>query len=193
MPPIDGQIANQVRFILDESGRIIGYRNPVTDADELALTAAQVQAVQAMVDGSGVQVAATFLGAYGAVIFDAGAASVMPTMRVVINAATDVAAAAEISAGGAQAFTSIIDGSGTIGAVIQLSTGPVNITSVHVGHSNGASMTLSLDATITTNEMVRFDFDAADLVNVVRINFSPPRGSGRYIDVSCVGQQRAAS
>lgn len=51
MPPIDGQIANQVRFILDESGRIIGYRNPVTDADELALTVAQVQAVQAMVDG----------------------------------------------------------------------------------------------------------------------------------------------
>lgn len=35
--PIDGRIANQVRFIVDESGRIIGYRNPVTDADEYSL------------------------------------------------------------------------------------------------------------------------------------------------------------
>ncbi len=32
--PIVGQIANQVRFILDDKGRIVGNRNPLTDADE---------------------------------------------------------------------------------------------------------------------------------------------------------------
>lgn len=35
--PIDGRIMNQVRVIVDESGRIIGYRNPVTDVDEYSL------------------------------------------------------------------------------------------------------------------------------------------------------------
>lgn len=157
------------------------------------LTLAQLQAVQALVDGTGVQVLPAFLGSYAGVVFDAGVGNVMPTMRAVLNAPTDVAAAAEITAGGAQSFPTIIDGSALIGAVIPLATGPVNITTVHVGHSNGVNMTLSLDATITRHEMVRFDFDAGDLVNAVRINFAPPRTAGRYVDVSCIGQKRAAA
>lgn len=39
--PIDGRIANQVRFIVDTSGRIIGYRNPITDVDEYSLNLTQ--------------------------------------------------------------------------------------------------------------------------------------------------------
>jgi hypothetical protein len=158
-----------------------------------ALTAAQVQAVQALIDGSGVQVAPSFLGVYGGVVFDAGSGNVMPTMRVVVNAATDVTAAQQIASGGAQAFTTTISGASTTGEVMVLTTGAVDITSVHVGFSTGASQAVSEDATITVNEMVRFDFDAADDVNSVRIHFSPPRSSGRYIDVSCVGQQRVAA
>ena len=48
---LNGQIVNQVRYVIDANGRIIGYRNPVTDADvdEASLTASQVAAVAAQV------------------------------------------------------------------------------------------------------------------------------------------------
>lgn len=46
---VNGRIANQVRFILDSTGKILGYRNPVSDVDE-ELNAA---ALQAMVAGEG--------------------------------------------------------------------------------------------------------------------------------------------
>lgn len=184
--------ANTVYGIGQNPYEQIGAPAAPLSGAEATLTAAQVQAVQALVSGTGIQVAPSFLGAYGSVTFDAGSGNVMPTMRAVVNAATDVIAAQQIASGGAQAFATTIDGASTSGEVMVLSAGNVNITSVHVGFSTGASQTLSADTTITVNELVRFDFDAADLVSSVRINFSPPRGSGRYIDVSCIGQQRSA-
>lgn len=42
---LNGQIVNQVRHIIDAAGRIIGYRNPVTDTDEASLTSFQAAAV----------------------------------------------------------------------------------------------------------------------------------------------------
>lgn len=51
---IDGRIANQVRFILDATtGRVKGYRNPVTDVDEQMLTADEIVAAQSVVAGNG--------------------------------------------------------------------------------------------------------------------------------------------
>ncbi len=41
---MDGRIVNSVRYIVDAAGRLIGYRNPVTDTDEL-LDAAAIQAL----------------------------------------------------------------------------------------------------------------------------------------------------
>lgn len=45
---INGKIANQARHILDSAGRIIGYRNPVTDEDE----AMPVAPIAALVSGA---------------------------------------------------------------------------------------------------------------------------------------------
>jgi hypothetical protein len=156
------------------------------------LTPTQLSAVLDLILGTGKQVLPQFLAVYGGVIFDAGSGQVMPTMRVVVNAATDVIAAQQMMSNGAQAYTTTITGASTDGEVLVLNTGTVNITSVHVGFSTGTSMTLSADSTITVNEMVRWDIDSADLCNGVRVYFSPGRSSGRYIDVSCVGQQRSS-
>lgn len=158
----------------------------------MVLSSDEITAIRSFITTSGVQVAPQFLGAYGGVTFDAGVGLVMPTMLVVINAATDETAALEISSAGANAFSTTIDGNSLVGEVMVLTTGAYNITSVHIGHADGSEMPLSADSTITTDEMVRFDFDDADDVSTVRINFSPPRSSGRLIDVTAVGQQRAA-
>jgi hypothetical protein len=52
---VDGTIGNQVRYIFDAGGHIIGYRNPVTDQDEPALSAAQIAGLAAghIVDADG--------------------------------------------------------------------------------------------------------------------------------------------
>lgn len=133
-----------------------------------------------------------FLGTYGGVTMDAGSGNVLPVLRATVNAPTDVIAGQRIISNTGEVFSTTITGASAGGEVLVLSTGAVNITSAHVGSSSGASFTLSSDATITVNELVRFDFLDADNVNLVRLMFSPPRGSGRYVDVSCIGVRRAA-
>ncbi len=49
---LTGRIVNQVRFVQDDLGRIIGYRN-AADQDEALLTPAQVAATQALVSVDG--------------------------------------------------------------------------------------------------------------------------------------------
>ena len=48
-----GEIIQGVRWLRDAAGKLVGYRNPVTDKDEDVLTAAQVAATQSLVSGDG--------------------------------------------------------------------------------------------------------------------------------------------
>ena len=50
-----GEIIQGVRWLRDAAGKLVGYRNPVTDKDEDVLTAAQVAATQSLVSGAGNQ------------------------------------------------------------------------------------------------------------------------------------------
>jgi hypothetical protein len=137
----------------------------------------------------GVDVAPKFLELFGGVTLDAGSGNVMPAMSATVNAPTDVIASERMTAGGANAWVTTMTGASTNGEVISLATGGEVITAVHVGFSTGTARIISADTTITVNEMVRFDFDAAALVTRVDIRFHPPTGSGRYVFVTCVGQR----
>lgn len=183
--------ADQVLF--DADGNAVGIQPAGSSSPPvLGFNPTTHAAVSSLVSGGGISVAPSFLGAYGSVTMDAGSGGVMPTMGVVVNAATDVIAAQQIDDAGVQAFLTTIDGNSSHGEVMILTTGSTPITSLHIGHSTGTGQTLSSDSTITVSELVKFTFDAADGVTSVRITFSPPRSSGRYIDVHCVGQQVSA-
>jgi hypothetical protein len=157
------------------------------------LSSAQVQAVQALVDGSGVDVA--FLrehdGAAASYTLDAGSGNVLPVMRVTVEAATDIIAGQRISSGGANTFATTITGASAQGEVIPISVGAGRITRVHLGSSLGASQTVDANGTVTVNEIGRWTCLEADDCNVVYVRFAAPRDSGRYCDVSIVGKRRA--
>ncbi len=63
---IAGTIGNQVRFIFDAAGQIVGVRNPLTDQDEFHLNSTQQQALAAFANADSIQV--TVPGAVGATI-----------------------------------------------------------------------------------------------------------------------------
>lgn len=158
----------------------------------LALTAAQVQAVQAMIDGGGIDVSFTrahdsIVGSY---VLDAGAATVLPVMRVTVEAPTDVIAGARISAGGVNTFETLITGASLVGEVIPISVGSGRITRVHIGSSAGALQSVAGSANVTVNQLGVFSCLEADDCNLIYVRFAAPRVSGRYCDVSIVGKRR---
>ena len=166
------------------------------DGDEqsrFALTAAQVQAVQSLIDGSGIDV--SFVRAHDSIVaayvLDAGAATVLPVMRVTVEAPTFEIAGARIAAGGVNTFETTIDGNSTEGEVIPISVGDGVITRVYIGSSLGTSQTVASSGTATVNQLALFSCLEADDCNVVYVRFGPPRVSGRYCDVSIVGKRRA--
>lgn len=168
----------------------------VTDADGATvqpLTAAQVQAVQSLIDGSGIDV--SFVRAHDSIVaayvLDAGAATVLPVMRVTVEAPTFEIAGARIAAGGVNTFETTIDGNSTEGEVIPISVGDGVITRVYIGSSLGTSQTVASSGTATVNQLALFSCLEADDCNVVYVRFGPPRVSGRYCDVSIVGKRRA--
>lgn len=180
----------------DVAARWIADGKATADADgaqDQRLTAAQVQAVQALIDGSGVDVA--FLrehdGAAAGYTLDAGSGNVLPVMRVTVEAATDIIAGQRISAGGANTFETTITGASAEGEVIPIGVGAGRVTRVHIGSSLGASQTLDADGAVTVNELGRWSCLETDDCNAVYVRFSAPRGSGRYCDVSIVGKRRA--
>lgn len=189
-------LKDQTYTATDAFARLLVSSNLATatfsQVPQSALTDAQVQAVQALVDGSGVDV--SFARSHDSLpqgyVMDAGSGNVLPVMRVTVNAATDVIAATRIAAGGANTFESSISGASEVGEVLPISVGAGVITSVHVGSSAGASQTLDADGTVTVNEIGKWVCDLADECNVVYVRFAPPRGSGRYCDVSIVGKAR---
>lgn len=158
-----------------------------------ALTAAQVQAVQALIDGSGTDV--SFVRAHDSIVaayvLDAGAATVLPVMRITVEAPTFEIAGARIAAGGVNTFETTIDGNSAEGEVIPISVGAGVITRVYIGSSLGASQTVASSGTATVNQLALFSCLEADDCNVVYVRFGPPRVSGRYCDVSIVGKRRA--
>lgn len=186
LPPSAGQPA----LVFEPSVGQVPTNDPAGQA--LALTAAQVQAVQAMVDGSGVDVAfvrSANLAVNGFTI-DAGSGNVLPVMRVVVNAPTDVIAGDRISNGGINTFETTITGESPMGEVIPISVGTGVITSVHIGSSASANQVLDDSNTITNSEIGKWLADEADDCNVVYVRFAAPRSSGRYCDVTIVGKKR---
>ena len=180
----------------DVAARWIADGKATADADgaqDQRLTAAQVQAVQALVDGSGVDVA--FTRAHDslpqAYVLDAGGAGLLLPMRFTVNAPTDVIAAERIRTGGVNTFETTIAAASLTGEVIVAAVGAGVITSVHVGHSNGVSQTLATTNTATVNQLAKFSCLEEDDCNAVYVRFAPPRSSGRYCDVSVVGKRRA--
>jgi hypothetical protein len=157
-----------------------------------ALTAVQVQAVQALIDGGGTDV--SFTRAHdsiaGSYVLDAGAATVLPLMRLTVEAPTDVIAGARISAGGINTFETLITGASLAGEVIPISVGSGRITKVHIGSSAGASQSVASSANVTVNQLGVFSCLESDDCNVIYVRFAPPRVSGRYCDVSIVGKRR---
>jgi hypothetical protein len=189
---VDGTIGNQVRYIFDAGGHIIGYRNPVTDQDEPALSAAQIGRIDALLDGSGTDVALvrSFDSTAMSFTLDAGSGNKLPVLRATVQAPTDTIAGQRITSGGANTFDTTIDGNSTVGEVIAVSVGAALITQVHVGLSTGSEQVLDANGTVVAGELAKWVCDAADDCQMVYIRFAPPRGSGRYCDVSVVGKRR---
>ncbi len=53
---IAGRVGNQVRFIFDAAGQIVGLRNPLTDQDEFHLSSTQQAALAPFANASTVSV-----------------------------------------------------------------------------------------------------------------------------------------
>jgi hypothetical protein len=157
-----------------------------------SLNTAQVIAVQALLDGSGTDVSflRSFNLAANGFTMDAGSGNVLPVMRLVVNAPTDVIAGDRISNGGANTFETTITGESLQGEVIPVSVGSGVITSVHIGSSAGADQVIDENNTITNSEIGKWIADEADDCNVVYVRFGVPRSSGRYCDVTIVGKKR---
>lgn len=155
-------------------------------------TAAQVAALQALVDGSGVDVSFTrvFDGATLGYTLDAGGGNVLPVMRVTVNAATDAIAAERIANGGANTFETTVTGASAEGEVIPISVGAGTVLSVCIGSSLADEAAIDEDGAVTVDEIGKWSCLEADDCNVVYVRFAPPRGSGRYCDVSVVGKAR---
>lgn len=152
-----------------------------------SLTPAQVVALKSLAGGGSVQYAGLFLGAGGIVTFDAGAGNVMPAIRAIVNAGTDVIAGQQITAGGLQVTTSTIDGSALAGEMIPLGSNGVTVLTCHAGMVGGASQAPSSDTVITLNELVNWQFDASSGITLLYLYLYPPRSSGRYIDAQIFG------
>lgn len=159
---------------------------------EKSLTSAQLAQLQAMIAGGGVDVAflRDFDGATLGYTLDAGSGSVLPQMRVTVEAATYAIAGARIAAGGINTVTTTINGSSLVGEVIPISVGTSRITRVAVGMVGGVSQTIDANGTVTVNEIGTWTCLEADDCNVLYVQFAPPRSSGRYCDVSLLGKKR---
>ncbi len=192
--PIDGRIMNQVRFIFDESGRIIGYRNPVTDADELALTAAQVQAVQAMAAVYDYQPATWHAGELNSVITPSitadgdltSATDQLPLKWLaVINADDDVAAAQVLMDGGpnvieilpgAQKQQPVYADDGITPEVIErIYAVCISSSAVPADYTGGAFILSDLEVDIADAlaNMAKFEFSAGYGATVARLVATP--------------------
>jgi hypothetical protein len=157
-----------------------------------SLSSAEITLLKGLANGTGADVAADFLGLFGAVVFDAGSGNVAGMLRFVVNVPDSVIAGEMIRNGGTDVHSATITGASTDGEVIPVGTAGVDITSVWGGFAAGTAQTISADATVTVNELVCWTFSAADEVNGVRINIAQRAGaSGRYLDVVCVGKARA--
>lgn len=176
----------------DQEAAVVQGGN-ATSVPVRGLTPAQIAQLQAMIAGSGVDVAflRDFDGTNQGYTLDAGSGNVLPVMRVTVEAPTYVMAGARVGAGGINAFATTITGASLTGEIIPISVGTSKITRVHVGLSGGTNQLIDGNGTVTLNELGAWSCLDADDCNLVYVQFSPPRSAGRYCDVSIVGKKRA--
>lgn len=186
--------------VSDEFGAQLVQQGAATDTDGSIRpvndqpTVAEVLALRALLEGGGVDVSFTRAhdGQALGYTLDAGSGNVLPVMRVAVESPTDVIAGQRITAGGTNSFQTTITGASTTGEVIPISVGSGVITRVHVGSSAGVSQAVDNDGAVTVNEIASWSCLEVDDCNVVYVRFAPPRGSGRYCDVSIVGKARSS-
>lgn len=182
--PVAGRIANQVRFILNAAGRIVGYRNPSTDTDEdgtLLLTEAQASAVAAaysagLLDAyTGTKAGTISAVATWAITIDAGSGQTVASTKVNFNPPTDTIGAqrnlvptsetVSLSVGQARMYRS--SAAITVMHALGFTAGTLGS-----GSAYSVASTETAIATAITND-ARFEWISGDSIKAVLVSLEP--------------------